>query len=1023
MRGSGHMADATSREAVARRGITRAAENRPVKQVQRSIRGRFLDAGHVPSLSVARACRWAATIAAVFASIAGVVLATLTPSTAVVAQVTAPASPSVAFHYGSTPPVDMLQAFDIAVVEPDSGFDPRRANTPHTAWFAYVSVGEVLPARAYFKDIPKAWLTGSNDAWNARVVDQAADGWPAFYVDKVITPLWERGYRGFFLDTLDSYQLVAKTDADRARQEAGMVRVIRAIKGRYPDAKLLFNRGFEILPQVHALAHGVVFESLFRGWNQSQSRYTEVSQQDRDWLLNQARIIRDQYRLPVISIDYCPPRDRRCARETARRIRALGITPYVTDSGLQTVGVGPLEVLPRRVLIVQETEPGVVIDNTEGVRFVSMPINYLGYRVDFAETRDPLPDIGPDRYAGVVVWSNGSFTQQPGRLYAWIEKLIGQGVPVVFMNGFGAPVSGALARTLGLKTVKGRTSGPVQILSKDPMMGFEMPVAPDRSDAVPVQVQDGAADTRSLMRMRSGTLTFDAAAITPWGGYVTGPYAVRQNTANAQDRWVVQPLAFLREALRLPQMPVPDTTTESGRRLLTIHIDGDGFASRAEIPGGGYSGDVLLREIFDKYRLPMTMSVIEGEVGKSGMYPKLTPELEPIARKIFAQPYVEVASHTYSHPFQWARTVPGHEHDARIQEGDEDFHLAIPGYKMDLNREIGGSIDYINKVLAPADKPVKMLLWPGDCQAPPEALKLTDRAGVLNMNGGDTLITRSNPTWTAIAPLGIHKADNTFQVFATNQNENVYTNLWHGPYYGFERVIETYELTEKPYRFKAVNIYYHSYSGTKVASLKALRKVYDYVVSQPLLPMHSTDYVLKVLDWQGMAVARDLGDGAPAAGGAVGADGISDAPASGPWVVRGDGNLRNLRWTGAGVPDVATARGVTGSSPAPGGGVYVHLDGGDARFSVVPAASRAVPELPEANGLVRDWRRDGNTTRFAFSGYYKPFFRLANAGQCSVTVDGKPVAGVRERNTLRIDTPAVNDPIHVQQQVEVRCAG
>ncbi len=82
-----------------------------------------------------------------------------------------------------------------------------------------------------------------------------------------------------------------------------------------------------------------------------------------------------------------------------------------------------------------------------------------------------------------------------------------------------------------------------------------------------------------------------------------------------------------------------------------------------------------------------------------------------------------------------------------------------------------------------------------------------------------------------------------------------------------------------------------------------------------------------------------------------------------------------------------------------------------------------MPEIPEANGLVRDWQRDGQVTRFRFSGYYKPFFRLANAGQCSVTVDGKPVAGVRERNTLRIDTPAVNDPIHVQQQVEVRCAG
>ncbi len=900
----------------------------------------------------------------------------------------------------------MLQAFDVAVVEPDSGFDPRKVKTPHTEWFAYVSVGEVLSGRTYFGDIPKDWLVGDNDAWHARVIDQAADGWPAFYVDKVIAPLWERGYRGFFLDTLDSYHLVAKTDIERARQEAGMVRAIQAIKARYPDAKLLFNRGFEILPKVHSLAYGVVFESLFRGWNQAQGVYTEVSQDDRDWLLNQARIVREQYRLPVISIDYCPPAERKCQRDIARKIRAHGITPYVTDPALQTVGVGQLEVLPRRVLVVQESRQGVTIDNSEGVRYVSMPLNYLGYRVEFAETRDPLPEITSDRYAGVVVWANDNFMQNPGRFYAWLGKQIAQGVPVAFMNGFGAPVGGSLSRMLGLKLDAGRVSGPVEILSQDAMMGFEQPVTPDRSDAVPIQVQDGAVHTRSLLRLRSGTLTFDAAAITPWGGYVTAPYAVYTSSANAQNRWGVQPLDFLREALRLPQMPVPDTTTENGRRLLTIHVDGDGFASKAEIPGGGYAGDVLFREIFDRYRLPMTMSVIEGEVSKAGMYPKLSPELESIARKIFAQPYVEVASHTYSHPFEWGRTVPGQQSEAKFVEG-EDYHLAIPGYQLDLNREIGGSIDYINRVLSP-NKPVKMLLWSGDCQAPPEALKLTDAAGVLNMNGGDTLITRSNPSWTAIAPLGVHKGNGTFQVFATNQNENVYTNLWNGPYYGYERVIETWEMTDRPYRFKPVNIYYHSYSGTKVASLKALRKAYDYALTQKLLPMHSTDYVRKVLDWQEMTVARELGDA------------VAGEPVSGAWVVRGDGNLRNLRWTGAGAPDVATARGVTGSSPAPGGGVYVHMDGGNARFSMTPSALSAVPELPEANGAVLDWHRDGNATRFSFAGYHQPFFRLANADRCSVSIDGKPVAGVRESNTLRFNTPAVQDPTHVQQ-VEVRC--
>ena len=259
-------------------------------------------------------------------------------SSAVHAQASAP---SVALFYGAHPPVAQLGAFDVAVIEPDSGFDPRAHKNAHTAWFAYVSVGEVSRERPYYAAIPKAWLVGRNDIWASTVVDQDAAGWAAFYVEHVIAPLWKLGYRGFFLDTLDSYQLIAKTAEARARQEAGLVRVIRAIKARYPRAKLIFNRGFEILPQVHALAYAVAFESLYRGWDQAQQRYVEVPQDDRDWLLAQAKTIRERYRLPVLSIDYCAPRDDECVRDTAALISAAGIVPYVTDGGLQTVGTGP----------------------------------------------------------------------------------------------------------------------------------------------------------------------------------------------------------------------------------------------------------------------------------------------------------------------------------------------------------------------------------------------------------------------------------------------------------------------------------------------------------------------------------------------------------------------------------------------------------------------------------------------------------------------------------------------------------
>ena len=85
-----------------------------------------------------------------------------------------------------------------------------RMPTAATALFAYVSLGEVSSDRAYLKDIPEAWKLGQNADWGSVVLDQSRPEWPAFFAEHVIKPLWDAGYRGFFLDTLDSYQRYAK---------------------------------------------------------------------------------------------------------------------------------------------------------------------------------------------------------------------------------------------------------------------------------------------------------------------------------------------------------------------------------------------------------------------------------------------------------------------------------------------------------------------------------------------------------------------------------------------------------------------------------------------------------------------------------------------------------------------------------------------------------------------------------------------------------------------------------------------
>ena len=83
------------------------------------------------------------------------------------------------------------------------------------------------PTRAYFKEVPAGVLTGENRAWGSSVIDHTAPAWPDFPIERILAPLWERGYRGFFLDTLDSYHLISATPAARAVQEAAMVATLR----------------------------------------------------------------------------------------------------------------------------------------------------------------------------------------------------------------------------------------------------------------------------------------------------------------------------------------------------------------------------------------------------------------------------------------------------------------------------------------------------------------------------------------------------------------------------------------------------------------------------------------------------------------------------------------------------------------------------------------------------------------------------------------------------------------------------
>ncbi|WP_353366098.1 bifunctional glycoside hydrolase 114/ polysaccharide deacetylase family protein [Acidovorax sp. FG27] len=893
----------------------------------------------------------------------------------------APTLPAVAVHYGSQAPLADLKVFDITVVEPGHGHDPVKfRQATGSELFAYVSVAEVQASRPYYARIPAAWKLARNGAWNSEVIDQTPAEWPAFFADQVVAPLWARGYRGFFLDTLDSYRLAARFD--EAAQQQGLVRVIETLHSRFPGIRLIQNRGFDIVPRVKDKLFMVAAESLFKGWNAADKRYEDVKPADRDWLLGQLRAVRDTHGLPVLAIDYVAPHDRATTRETAEKIKALGFVPWVSDGDLQTVGIGGVELMPRRVLALYYGAESPSINYSIAHRFLQMPLNHLGYVVDYADVREPLPQgVLRDRYAGIAVSFGGFIPDGTApSVSRWLQARMDEGMPVAFMGSFGMVPDEALAGRMGIESSPEAARGTLRITRQHPMMGFETAPTPPVAPFGPVYLAPAVAGKAQPLlevtdqRGKPGV----AGALMPWGGFILDPYALVDVPGTEYFRWVVDPFAFLTQALSLPALPVPDVTTESGRRLFFSHVDGDGFPSRAELPGSPFAASVLLTEIFEKYRVPQTMSVIEAEISPNGLHPDLSPALEDIARRMFRLPHVEVASHTYSHPFLWDRNV---KHGVFDDKGEAAINLSLPGYTMDLRREIVGSTEYINRRLAPPGKPVKILLWSGDTAPSAEALAITEDAGLLNLNGGDTSITRANPSLTAIGAHGIQK-QGRLQVYAPITNENIYTNLWRGPYYGYERVIESFEMTDKPRRIKPVDIYYHVYSTSKRAGLNALHKVYRWAQAQPLHPVFASDFIRKVRDFHTYAVARD-GEG---------------------WRVRGEGELRTLRLPPAlGTPAVAASQGVAGYAPGVEG-PYVHLASGRAWLKTTPpdgAATSATsaeparqPYLRDANARIDGWtpQNASGQTAFDLKGFGPLEFALAGAGGCQVRANGRALA-------------------------------
>jgi len=836
-----------------------------------------------------------------------------------------------AFIYSKNIDDPFINFFDKVVVEADA-IDDIYAKRYPDKMVAYVSVGEIEPWRKTPTPYNKSWVISKNRTWNSLIADLNKEKYQKFIMDRV-DRLYKRGYRNFFLDTMDAYHVTRKDKELFKKQQKALVEFIHKLHQKYPKSKLIINRGFEILKDIHNDIDAVVAESLISRYDNNTKSYIQVPKKDREWILNNLKKAQ-KYGLDAISIDYSDGNAKQRV-DIAKKIKKLGIIPYVTDGLLQHQGDCDVIRIRREVLILFNQsafkDKNAVYSDVH--LLISMILEHYGYiPILYDISTKELPQRVMDRYHSVIIWSSGK-TKNDEKLYSWVEEIKSKGIKVLFFNNFVFNLTEDRLKSLGLKKKENKNS----ILDKShikyhkPYKVYEIPAS--------FEYQEELIETENAKKVLSEKYpngqTNTPIAITPWGGYALGDSFLL--SIGHESYWTIDPFRFIKEALRLDNIPIPDPTTEAGRRILFIHVDGDGFVERVRTDIKKLSPQVLIDKIYKKYKIPQTVSIIQGEVDSIGLFPKLSPTMKKITKELYSIPWIEPASHSFSHPFFWDKVIQ--PKNATPQAG-KNYHLPIPNYNFSLKQETEGSINFALSFAPKYKNKNKILFWSGDCLPPKKVLSFVERHNILAMNGGDTTIDKSHPWLSHIAPFGLQR-DEYWQIYTAQQNENVYTNEWSNPFGAYVHVLETFQKTENPKRLKAINIYYHLYSGSKIASLRALEDVYNWAIKQKTSKLYTSQYIKKVKGFYHTALGK-LGDKT--------------------YEVRNQGHLRTVRFDKRVKADIKNSKGVAGFNYK-GDTTYITLDRRE-KYIIKLTSKTKSPYLIDSNGWVERVSYQNNQYKF-----------------------------------------------------------
>ncbi|MCB1196384.1 DUF2194 domain-containing protein [bacterium] len=542
-----------------------------------------------------------------------------------------------------------------------------------------------------------------------------------------------------------------------------------------------------------------------------------------------------------------------------------------------------VQVISRSILAVFDSAEEPTADATRIHKKLEVFLNHQGCVVEYHDIAAGLPsDETMCRYRGIITWFGDNTMGSPENYLKWLAKQIDNNIKVVILEFLGASIGqdgrvvdrsliDEIYKKFGVEYKDDTTDEIVKIelvykdsevIEFERKLDFELDLYTHFS-------QIDNANKNYLVLKRNDIPDSESPVVFTCkaGGIVSPTYVYYRSEENFKTKLRINPFMFFSEAFQLKGMPAPDVTTRNGCRIVFSHIDGDAFISLCRFDTTRLCSEVIYDEILCNYVIPISVSVVVGELitGRELPWIKGEKDLNQIARMIYSLPHIQPASHTYTHPLDWSRKIvaihiPGYSEkissethhileESSYESLTMELSVANVGDEEFAQKELVDSIEYINtELLSGTEKYCSLVFWSGNCLPQSFVHDVVREKNIRSINGGDPVFDEVYDSYSQLCPLYRPLAGGR-QVYTAACNENIYTGLWSGPFYGYASVIDTFQHTESPVRIKPINIYYHFYSGERMASLNALQKVYDYALEQESYPIYTSEYIDSVYDW------------------------------------------------------------------------------------------------------------------------------------------------------------------------------